>query len=129
MRLLSPFSGLSRVVNPRIRSLARVRPPLALLHHEGRRTGRPYETPVQAYRTATGFVVGLAYGHDADWARNILATGRGQITYGRRRYSLSHPRRRGPEARGDLPAPASAMMRVLGIDDFVEFDATLMGDT
>jgi hypothetical protein len=39
------------------------------------------------------------------------------------RYTISQPRRRGPDARPDLPAGVEPMMRLLGIDDFLEFDA------
>lgn len=123
MPLLSRFSGMTRTLNPRLLRLARKRPPLAVLHHTGRTSGRAYETPVQAYRTETGFLVGMAYDADANWALNILASGTGEMTRGRRRYVLSHPRRRGVEARADLPAPAAVMMRVLGVRDFMEFDA------
>ncbi|ROQ69085.1 deazaflavin-dependent oxidoreductase (nitroreductase family) [Streptomyces sp. 840.1] len=124
MPFLSRFSGLPKYLNPVLRPLARFVPPMAVLHHRGRRSGRPFDTPVQAFRTRTGFIVGLAYTPDANWARNILAAGGGQISRGGRRYTIGRPRRRGPEARADLPAPVGLMMRKLGIDDFLEFDAT-----
>ncbi|ROO86793.1 hypothetical protein EDD29_4374 [Actinocorallia herbida] len=41
-----------------------------------------------------------------------------------RRYTLTRPRRRGPDAWADLPDPVSVMMRLLGVTDFMEFDAT-----
>lgn len=124
MPVLSRFSGLPKYLNPVLRPLARWMPPLAVLHHRGRRSGTPFDTPVQAFRTRTGFVVGLAYTPDANWAKNILALDGGQISRGGRCYTISRPRRRGPEARADLPAPVGFMMRKLGIDDFLEFDAT-----
>src|SRR5689334_5270100 len=48
--------------NPLLGTIAWVVPPLALLHHRGRRTGRTYRTPVVAFRSARGFVVPMTYG-------------------------------------------------------------------
>jgi deazaflavin-dependent oxidoreductase (nitroreductase family) len=98
-------------------------PPLAVLHHKGRRSGQSYDTPVQAFRTKTGFIVGLAYTSQANWALNILSAGHGEITRAGHRHAISNPRRRGPEAREDLPAPVALMMRAIGVDEFIEFDA------
>ena len=123
MTVLSHVSGLPRYLNPRLMPAARRFPPLAVIHHQGRRTGRTYDTPVQAYRTGNGYLVGLAYDTNAQWARNVLASGRAQMTRAGQRYTISQPRRRGPEARHDLPAPVALMMRALGIDEFLEFDA------
>jgi deazaflavin-dependent oxidoreductase (nitroreductase family) len=124
MPVLSRFPGLPRYLNHVLRPLARWIPPLAVLHHHGRRSGKPFETPVQAFRTDTGFIIGLAYNPNANWALNLLAAGGGDISRGGHRYTLSQPRRRGVEARDDLPAPISHLMRKLGIEEFIECDAT-----
>lgn len=123
MTVLGHMPGLPRVLNPKIKRLARRLPPLAVLHHTGRKSGRTFETPVQAYRTPTGFIVGLAYGSDAQWAKNLLAAHTGEITRAGHRYTLTTPRRRGPEALNDLPRPVALMMRLLRIDSFMDFDA------
>lgn len=47
----------------------------ALVRHTGRRSGRTYETPVDAIRTPDGFVVAMVYGPDTDWVRNVVAGG------------------------------------------------------
>jgi deazaflavin-dependent oxidoreductase (nitroreductase family) len=99
-------------------------PPAAVLHHQGRRTGRCYDTPVQAYHTPDGWVVGLAYDHNAPFVLNPLAAGGGEMTRAGRRYRITQPRRVGREARELLPALASLQMRLVGIDDFLQFDAT-----
>ena len=118
------MAALSRLLNPLAMPLTRRLPPLAALHHRGRRTGRSYDTPVQAYRTPDGWVVGLAYDRNAPFALNLLAAGGGEMTRARRRYRITQPRRAGREAREHLPAWASVQMRVVGIDDFLQFDAT-----
>ncbi|MGB3551271.1 MAG: hypothetical protein WA993_11305, partial [Candidatus Binatus sp.] len=52
--------------------LARVMPPLAVVHHVGRMSGRNYSTPVVAFRSRKRFVIPMTYGRDVDWARNIV---------------------------------------------------------
>lgn len=47
----------------------------AVIQHEGRRSGRPYETIVAARRIADGFVISLAFGDQVDWFRNVHAAG------------------------------------------------------
>lgn len=51
----------------------------SVIRHVGRRTGRPYETPVGAFATDDGFVVALPYGSDPDWLKNVLASGSATI--------------------------------------------------
>lgn len=122
MSVLSRFPGLPKRLSPVLRPLAGWVPPLAVLHHRGRRSGNAFDTPVQAFRTDTGFIIGLAYNANANWALNILAAGGGEISRGGRRYVLTNPRRRGSEARTDLPAPIGVMMERLGIEEFLECD-------
>jgi deazaflavin-dependent oxidoreductase (nitroreductase family) len=124
MPMPRPLAGLPRYLNPVLTPLAGRLPPLAILHHRGRRSGRAYKTPVQAYRTPQGFVVALACNRNAAWALNLQAADGGEMTRGGRRYQLTRPRRSGPDAQKLLAAWASAMMRALDIEDYLEFDAT-----
>ena len=115
---------MSRLMNPLAMPLMRRLPPFAVLHHRGRRSGRSYDTPVQALRTNDGWVVALAYDHNSAWALNLLAAGGGEMTRAGNRYRITQPRRAGREALELLPALASLQMRLVGIDEFLEFDAT-----
>ncbi|HYB34727.1 MAG TPA: nitroreductase family deazaflavin-dependent oxidoreductase [Mycobacterium sp.] len=119
---------LPRHLNPLAQPLLRRLPPFAVLHHRGRRSGRSYDTPVQAYPTPDGWVVGLAYDHNSAWVLNLLAAGGGEMTRAGRRYRITQPRRVGREARELLPVWASLLMRVVGIEDFLQFDATPLED-
>ncbi|MGO9927968.1 MAG: nitroreductase family deazaflavin-dependent oxidoreductase [Mycobacterium sp.] len=65
--------------------------PYALLEHVGRRSGRSYATPVGAFPYGDGFVIGLSYGADVDWCRNILASGHAAITWRGRTFALERP--------------------------------------
>jgi deazaflavin-dependent oxidoreductase (nitroreductase family) len=123
-----PMATLARDMNPLFQPVARRLPPFAVLHHQGRRSGRSYDTPVQAYHTSDGWVVGLAYDHNSAWVLNLLAAGGGEMTRAGRRYRISKPRRVGREALKTLPALAALQMRVVGIDEFLQFDATPLTD-
>jgi deazaflavin-dependent oxidoreductase (nitroreductase family) len=97
---------------------------MAVIHHRGRMSGKPFDTPVQAFRTKDGFIVGLAYDSNSNWALNLLAADGGEMSRGGRRYVVSNPHRRSAEARDDLPSAIAFTMRKLDIDDFREFEAT-----
>jgi deazaflavin-dependent oxidoreductase (nitroreductase family) len=60
----------------------------SIVYHVGRRSGKPYETPVTAVQTSAGFVVALTYGPDVDWYRNIKAAGRCKVLWRRRVYVI-----------------------------------------
>lgn len=125
MTALTGISGATKkYINPVLRPLAAWMPPLAVLRHVGRRSGKQFETPVQAYRTSKGFVVGLAYDENASWALNMLAADGGEMRRMGRRYTLTTPVRRDADVLAELPAPVRAMMRRLDITNFMEFTAT-----
>lgn len=63
----------------------------AVVEHVGRRTGRPYETPVAAVSTADGFVVALPYGATSDWVRNVLASGTAAVRIDGETHDVHRP--------------------------------------
>ena len=71
--------------------IARLVPPLAVVSHCGRKSGRAYRTPVTALRTRTGFIIPLGYGRDVDWVLNLLAAGGGTLTRAGQNYAVSGP--------------------------------------
>jgi hypothetical protein len=56
-------------------------PPLAIIKHRGRKSGRNYRTPVMAFQKADGFVFALTYGRDVDWVKNLLVAKSGVLKY------------------------------------------------
>ncbi len=78
--------------NPMMLTFAWLLPPLAVVHHVGRKSGRAYKTPVVAFRTEKGFVVPLTYGRDVDWAQNLLKARHGVIEQLGKKYELINPR-------------------------------------
>ena len=67
-------------------------PGFAIVHHRGRRSGRVYSTPVNAFRDGDDYLIALTYGADADWVKNVLAAGGCEIVTRGRRVALTQPR-------------------------------------
>ena len=63
----------------------------AVIRHVGRRSGRPYATPVAAVPVPSGFVVPLPYGPDTDWCLNVRAAGGGSVERNRRPVRVVRP--------------------------------------
>ena len=109
--------------NPLLGTVAWLVPPLAVVHHVGRKSGRHYRTPVVAIRTDDGFVIPMTYGRDVDWARNLVHARGGEVERMGSRTKVKHPRIVGlDEARSHLPAPARAFFGVMNFPGFVLLD-------
>jgi deazaflavin-dependent oxidoreductase (nitroreductase family) len=78
--------------NPLLGSIAWFVPPLAIVHHVGRKSRRRYRTPVVAFRSGDAFVIPLTYGRDVDWARNLVAAGGGELERMGRSFAVRNPR-------------------------------------
>jgi deazaflavin-dependent oxidoreductase (nitroreductase family) len=75
-----------------MRTFAWLVPPLAVVQHVGRTSGRSYHTPVVAFPSAQGFVIPMTYGRDVDWARNLVAAHGGEVEQLGQRVVLRNPR-------------------------------------
>lgn len=112
------------VTNPVMGTFAWLVPPLAVVHHVGRKSGRPYRSPVVAVGTATGFAIPMTYGRDVDWARNLIAAGGGALGRAGREVRLTNPRIVGlDEAEPHLPAAVRPFFRLADFPGFVLADA------
>jgi len=80
-----------KYLNKMIRPFARVLPGMATIKHRGRKSDKPYETIVTAYRK--GDVLAIVLGHGkTDWVKNVLAAGEADIHFVRRGVHLTNPR-------------------------------------
>ena len=109
--------------NPIMGPLARVMPPLAVVHHVGRTSGRNYSTPVVAFRSRTRFVIPMTYGRDVDWARNIVKAHGCQIEQMGRRFTVLNPRVADfKTAEAHLPGAVRATLRAANLPGYVLLD-------
>ena len=107
-----------RFTNRFTRHIASWAPGFALLEHVGRRSGRPYETPVNVFRAENQYLFALTYG-DSEWVRNVLAAGKCVIRTRGHRISLVEPERFRDPTRHLVPIPARWILKVVDVDDFV----------
>jgi deazaflavin-dependent oxidoreductase (nitroreductase family) len=92
MKLSRRVARFNKTINNRVQGVyAWILPPWMVILHRGRRSGRPYRTPVLAFRRDRLLIVALLYGEESDWLRN-LAAGPGRAVRGGRTYELSAPR-------------------------------------
>ena len=63
----------------------------AVVHHVGRRSRKPYATPVIAHRAEQDVIIPLPYGTDVDWLRNLLAAGRAAVDLDGRSLTVHEP--------------------------------------
>ncbi len=104
-----------KYMNPVMRRVARYLPTFAVVNHRGRKSGRPYQTVVNAYRK--GNVVAVLLGHgNTDWVKNVLAAGEADLQLRGRDVHITNLRILPPGADGDgLPAIARLGIRRMGV--------------
>lgn len=105
----------NRVLGP----VAHRLPGFGIVVHTGRRSGRTHRTPVNAFRSADGYVFALTYGHDAQWVRNVLAArGCSLITRGRE-HRLLDPVLFTDAQRRVMPPPVRPMLAFARVTEFL----------
>jgi deazaflavin-dependent oxidoreductase (nitroreductase family) len=113
LKLSRRVARFNRAVNNPLQSqYAWLFPPWVVICHSGRRSGRLYRTPVNAYRRRSTLAIVVLYGEESDWVRNVLA-GPAQVVRGGRTYELLHPRIVDP-LQAPMPVPARVLGRLSG---------------
>jgi deazaflavin-dependent oxidoreductase (nitroreductase family) len=121
-RLVARFNR--HVTNPLARLVAGWLPPFGIVGHQGRLSGRPYETPVAAFRTGHEYVVALTYGSGAEWVRNVLKSGRCTLRTRGRCLALGDPTVvRGPAGMKLVPRLVRPPLRALGVTEFLRLSS------
>ncbi|HEX9069973.1 MAG TPA: nitroreductase family deazaflavin-dependent oxidoreductase [Ktedonobacterales bacterium] len=85
--------GFNQLVTNRItRHFAGQLPGFAMVTHVGRKSGRVYRIPINAFREGDDVIIALTYGDETDWVRNVLAAGGCKIETRGQQITLTHPR-------------------------------------
>lgn len=93
----------------------------AVVHHIGRKSGKPYKTPVVAVPIEGGFAMPLPYGSDTDWCLNVQAAGRCTIVSGKKGYDVVQPEIVGAEgALSAFPSWAQWMLKQSNVDEYLK---------
>ena len=77
-----------RVFNPR--EIKKGKRPVLI--HNGRRSGKTYQTPLDAHEVDGGYVFILVYGSDSDWVQNIMASGSATLRVDGELIELDQPK-------------------------------------
>ena len=93
-------------------------PGFAIVGHVGRKSGRPYRTPVNAFRTDGAYIIALTYGAQSDWVKNVLAAGSCELQTTGRRVRLFDPIIVTDESKGWAPLPVRL---ILGLIDAPQY--------
>jgi deazaflavin-dependent oxidoreductase (nitroreductase family) len=108
-----------RFTNQLTRTLAGRLPGFGVVLHTGRRSGRRYETPVNVFKDRDGYVIALTYGADADWVKNVLASGTCELVTRGSRHQLRSAGIVRDESRGAVPWFVRGVLRLLRVSDFL----------
>jgi deazaflavin-dependent oxidoreductase (nitroreductase family) len=120
------IAPLTTVLNPLVGKLAgrRFLPMMARIHHVGRRSGKPYMTPISAAVAGDTIVVPMSFGNQSDWARNVRAAGQCVVQVGGKRYHGVQPQfADAVDAKGVVHQAFNAFerfgFRLLGVKQFL----------
>jgi|SRR4051794_5397469 deazaflavin-dependent oxidoreductase (nitroreductase family) len=92
----------------------------SVLRHTGRRSGKQYQTPVTARWVADGFLIGLPYGTNTDWLKNVLASGVATLVHDGSSYRCDEPEViPAGEAAVGFSAAERRILRVMGVDEYL----------
>ena len=108
-------AGLNRVT----RHVAPWMPGFGVVVHRGRRSGRRYETPVNVFPAADGYLLALTYGRDTDWVQNVLAAGGCELRTRGRTVRLDSPRLYHDETRRGIRPFERQILGAIGVADFL----------
>jgi hypothetical protein len=95
-----------------------------VLIHEGRSSGRRFETPLDAHPVEDGYVFFVLYGPDTDWVRNILHAGGAELRLPTGVTNLTNPRLLSrDEVQAVLPDGVDLPPGFRKVDHFLRLDA------
>ena len=121
MPLPKRLARFNRMVTNRITyPIARTFPGFGIVLHTGRRSGKAYRTPVNAFRTPTGYLIALTYGPDSDWTRNVLAAGGCELLTRGKVVALTDPKIVHADGHDGVPAVVRAVLARIDVTGYLE---------
>jgi deazaflavin-dependent oxidoreductase (nitroreductase family) len=95
-------------------------PGFGILTHVGRKSGKVYRTPVNVFRTPSGFIIALTYSSQSEWVKNVLAAGGCELKTRGKKYQLSAPKVVRDPTRRRFPTPVRVVLRIVGAHEYME---------
>ena len=94
-------------------------PGFVILSHAGRKSGRAYRTPVNAFLTDDGYIIALTYGPESDWVKNVLAAGSCELQSKGRRVRLTDPRIETDQDKSWAPLPVRLILKLTNVPQYM----------
>jgi deazaflavin-dependent oxidoreductase (nitroreductase family) len=101
-------------------------PGFAIVHHVGRKFGRTYRTPVNAFRTDDGYIIALTYGLESDWVKNVLAAGSCELQTRGRRVRLYNPHIETDKSKSWAPLPVRLILGLIDASQYMRLSTGVL---
>ena len=117
LAFIRPFT--THVFNPVSRLFVRWLPGFGVLSYRGRKTGKRYRTPMNAFRDGDGWIFALTYGSDVQWVKNVLASGEAELQVRRTTRRLGQPELLVDPTRRLMPFGIRQILGLMRVSEFV----------
>jgi deazaflavin-dependent oxidoreductase (nitroreductase family) len=107
------------VFNRVSRRFAGLVPGFGILLYRGRKSGKPYRTPMNVFRRGDEYLLALTYGSDVQWVRNVLAAGGCELVTRGRTIRLVDPRLFVDPSRRLMPQPVRFFLGLIHVTEFM----------
>jgi deazaflavin-dependent oxidoreductase (nitroreductase family) len=99
-------------------------PGFGVITHIGRKSARPFHTPVNVFPAPEGFLIALTYGPNSHWVQNVLAAGSAELETRRTKHHLSSPTVVHDPTRHRFPLVVRTVLRLVGATDFLQVSSS-----
>jgi deazaflavin-dependent oxidoreductase (nitroreductase family) len=117
LAVIRPFT--THVFNPISRRFVRWLPGFGILVYRGRKSGKEYHTPLNAFRHGNEWVFALTYGSDVQWVKNVVAAGEANLEVRRGRIRLVDPELVVDPARRLMPPVVRQGLGLMRVSEFL----------
>ena len=117
LAVIRPFT--IHVFNPFSRLFVRWLPGFGILGYRGRRSGKAYRTPMNAFRHGNVWVFALTYGSDVQWVKNVLAAGEATLEVRRQKIRLVEPELFVDPRRRLMPIGIRQILGLMRVSEFL----------
>lgn len=117
LAVIRPFT--THVFNPISRRFVRWLPGFGILGYRGRKSGKAYRTPMNAFRHGGDWIFALTYGSDVQWVKNVLAAGEATLEIRLRKIRLVDPEVFVDRNRRLMPFPVRQILQLMRVSEFM----------
>jgi deazaflavin-dependent oxidoreductase (nitroreductase family) len=111
-----------RFGNPMTKLVAGRLPWFCILRYRGRKSDRPYRTPMNVFRRDDSWVFALTYGSEVQWVKNVLHAGSCEIETRGRVIALTRPQLVVDPSRRQVPRVVAIFLGLIGVTEFLRME-------